>query len=200
MSDFSGPAVVPRRRTHWEGSSNETYRTEILEGLGFDKEEKWLNEMAAKGLALVGVSFCRYEFEECTPGAYTYRLELLEENIRHPESQQYIHFVEDMGARHVGTYARWVYFAMPVAEGPFELHSDNGSKIKHLNRILGLLIPATVFCTAVGIQNVLMLFTGGIWGNAIGFLDLAVAIWAGNGIRKVRKKKKLLQKEQQIFE
>ena len=39
----------------------------------FDKEENWLNEMAAKGLALVGVGFCRYEFEECTPGEYNVR-------------------------------------------------------------------------------------------------------------------------------
>ena len=29
----------------------------------FEKEEKWLNEMAAKGLALVGVGFCKYEFD-----------------------------------------------------------------------------------------------------------------------------------------
>lgn len=167
----------------------------------FDKEEKWLNEMAAQGLALAGVSFCRYEFEECTPGAYTYRLELLKENIRHPQSQQYIRFVEDMGARHVSTYSRWVYFAMPAADGPFELHSDNESKIKHLNRILGLLIPATVLCAATGVQNLLMLFSGdGVWGNGIGFVNLAIAVWAGNGIRKVRKKKKLLEKEQQIFE
>lgn len=39
----------------------------------FDNEENWLNEMAAKGLALVGVGFCRYEFEECTPGEYNVR-------------------------------------------------------------------------------------------------------------------------------
>lgn len=167
----------------------------------FDREEKWLNEMSAKGLALAGVSFCRYEFEECSPGAYTYRLELLQENIRHPESQQYIRFVEDMGARHVGTYARWVYFAMPAAEGPFELHSDSESKIKHLNRILALLIPAAVLCAATGVQNLLMLFSGdGIWGNAIGFANLFIALWAGSGTRKIRKKRNALKKEQQIFE
>jgi hypothetical protein len=28
----------------------------------FDKEEKWLNEMAAKGLSLVSVGFYKYEF------------------------------------------------------------------------------------------------------------------------------------------
>ena len=28
----------------------------------FDKEEKWLNEMAARGLCLVSIGFCKYEF------------------------------------------------------------------------------------------------------------------------------------------
>lgn len=167
----------------------------------FDKEEKWLNEMAAQGLSLAGVSFCRYEFEECNPGAYTYRLELLKENIRHPESRQYIRFVEEMGARHVGTYSRWVYFAMPNENGPFELHSDNESKIRHLSRIQGILVPATALCAGTGIQNLIYLFSGrGIWGNGIGFLNVAIALWAFNGIRKIQKKKNLLKKEQQIFE
>ena len=31
----------------------------------FEKEEQWLNEMSAKGLALVGIGYCRYEFEPC---------------------------------------------------------------------------------------------------------------------------------------
>ena len=34
----------------------------------FDKEEKWLNEMAAKGLSLVSVGFCKYEFSDRVPG------------------------------------------------------------------------------------------------------------------------------------
>lgn len=36
----------------------------------FDKEEKWLNEMAAKGLCLISVGFCKYEFEDCEPGEF----------------------------------------------------------------------------------------------------------------------------------
>lgn len=44
----------------------------------FDKEEKWLNEMAAKGLALNSVGFCKYGFDECLPGEYNVRLELLD--------------------------------------------------------------------------------------------------------------------------
>ena len=32
------------------------------------EEEKWLNNMAAKGLALTGVWLFRYEFEDSEPG------------------------------------------------------------------------------------------------------------------------------------
>ena len=68
----------------------------------FDKEEQWLNEMAAKGLALVGTGFCRYDFEECVPGAYQVRLELLENQLQHAESQQYIRFLEETGVEQAG--------------------------------------------------------------------------------------------------
>ena len=44
----------------------------------FEKEEKWLNEMSAKGLALVDYSWCRYSFEENEPGEYTNKIQLLE--------------------------------------------------------------------------------------------------------------------------
>lgn len=167
----------------------------------FDREEQWLNQMAAQGLALTGVSFCRYEFEDCAPGAYTYRLELLKETTRHPESQSYIRFLEETGAKHVATFSRWVYFALPAALGPFELHSDLESKIGLLKRIEKLLVFPTVFCAFTGIQNLLLLFSpDGVWGNGIGFLNLAIALWAGLGIRKIRKKRRALEKEQQIFE
>jgi hypothetical protein len=42
----------------------------------FEKEERWLNEMALEGWALVAVGWCRYVFERCEPGAYMIRLEM----------------------------------------------------------------------------------------------------------------------------
>ena len=44
----------------------------------FEREEKWLNEMAAKGLSLVAVGLFNYTFEETPPGEYKVRIELLE--------------------------------------------------------------------------------------------------------------------------
>ena len=112
----------------------------------FDKEEKWLNEMAAKGLALVGVSLGRYEFEDCAPGEYNIRLEMLKESVNHPESKNYISFLEETGAEHIGTILRWVYFRKKADIAPFDLFSDIDSRIRHLNRML--VIPV-----ALGIVN-----------------------------------------------
>ena len=39
----------------------------------FEKEEEWLNEMAANGWVLESVGFCRYSFVRCEPGEYTVR-------------------------------------------------------------------------------------------------------------------------------
>ncbi len=52
----------------------------------FDKEEKWLNEMAAKGFILNSVGFCRYEFDECIPGEYKICMELLENKFKDIEN------------------------------------------------------------------------------------------------------------------
>ena len=65
--------------------------------VSYDKEEAWLNEMAAKGLMLVHYSWCTYFFQEGIPGEYTYRLELLENLPSHPESQRYLDFMRDAG-------------------------------------------------------------------------------------------------------
>jgi len=103
----------------------------------FEKEEKWLNGMSAMGLHLAGVGFLRYDFEEGTPGEYTLRLQMLEKWPSSVQSVQYIKFVEETGAEHVGTLARWVYFRKKTAEGEaFELFSDIDSRIRHNSGLL----------------------------------------------------------------
>ena len=103
----------------------------------YEREEKWLNEMAARGLAMTRYTWCRYEFEETPPGEYVYRIEMLKEHAGHPESRRYIEFTEETGAECVATYLRWVYFRKKAALGPFELYSDNESRITHYRRVRG---------------------------------------------------------------
>ncbi|MCL2342954.1 MAG: DUF2812 domain-containing protein [Firmicutes bacterium] len=106
----------------------------------YEKEEKWLNEKVAKGFAMMHYNFCHYTFEDCVPGEYIYRIELLKNRVTHPDSVKYIHFMEDSGAEQVASYLNWVYFRKKAADGPFEIFSDIESRIAHYQRIVGLWI------------------------------------------------------------
>lgn len=156
----------------------------------FDKEERWLNEMAAQGLALVSVGFCRYDFEECAPGAYQVRLELLENQPSHAESQKYIGFIEETGAEQVGRFMRWVYFRKKTADGPFDLYSDLESRIKHLKRIIALILPVSLANLCIGLGN--------SW--SVSLINLALGILGCFGAWKLTQKRKRLEAEAQIFE
>ncbi|MBR5537703.1 MAG: DUF2812 domain-containing protein [Clostridia bacterium] len=166
----------------------------------FDKEEQWLNDMAAQGLALVDVGFARYVFEECEPDAYQVRLELLENVPSHAESQQYIAFVEETGAEQVGRFCRWVYFRKKTADGPFDLYSDLASRIRHLRRIVTLILPISAVNLFIGIINVVNAASTGIWVAKVGYLNLVIGILGCAAARKLMKKRKCLEDESQIFE
>lgn len=165
-----------------------------------EKEEKWLNEMCAKGLGLSSVGFGRYEFEDCTPGEYQYRLEFLEHFPTHPESVQYIKFVEDTGAEQIGSITRWVYFRKKTADGPFDLFSDNASRIKHLSRIIALLLTLNISNIYIGCYNIFLAITLDSPANYGGIINLAVAALLFYGIFRLNRQRKALKKEQQIFE
>jgi hypothetical protein len=62
----------------------------------------------------------------------------LEHPPAHPESIRFIRFLEESGAEHVASYLRWAYFRKKAADGPFEIYSDTASRIKHLERIIGI--------------------------------------------------------------
>ncbi|MEZ4509657.1 MAG: DUF2812 domain-containing protein [Eubacteriales bacterium] len=101
----------------------------------FEKEERWLNEMSAKGMAFTDYSWCRYVFTDTPDHQYIYRIELLENLPTHPESVAYLRFLEDNGIECVATYMRWIYLRKPASEGAFDLYTDIDSKIKHYQRI-----------------------------------------------------------------
>ena len=166
----------------------------------FDREEQWLNRMAAQGLVLVDVGFCKYVFEECVPGEYQVRLELLENQLNHAESQQYIRFIEETGAEQVGNYFRWIYFRKKTADGSFDLYSDNASRIRHLKRIIALILPISLANIAIGISNVGNAVATGIWIAKVGYLNLVIGVLGCVGAWKLVKKRKRLEQEMQIFE
>ena len=167
----------------------------------FDKEEQWLCDMAAKGKALVSARYITYEFEDSLPGEYAVRLEMLEHAPTSPEGQQYIEFVESTGAEYIGKVMKWVYFRKKTADGPFELHGDNATRIKHLGGIIRLLLPLTAVNVGVGLYN---LSIGIAWDSPINVVcacfSAAVSVLLFRGIYKLKEKRNRLAKEAQLFE
>ena len=167
----------------------------------FDEEEAWLNEMAQKGKVLVGYRLGTYEFEDCEPGAYTVRLEMLEEWPTSEEGKDYIRFVEDTGAEMVGRIMKWVYFRKKTADGPFELHGDHASRIRHLRSIITLLVPFLILNIGIGLYNLCIgIGFPSILNLIAGCASIGVSVLLGLGLKKLQEKKKQLEKEAQLFE
>ena len=167
----------------------------------FDKEEAWLNEMAASGKALVSARYATYEFEDSAPGEYAVRLEMLENKPDSIEGQKYISFVEETGAEYIGKVMKWVYFRKKTADGPFELHGDNATRIKHLGGIIRLLKPLMVANVGCGLYNLCI----GIGLNSV--VNVVCAAASGvvawllyRGLVNLNEKKKQLEKDSQLFE
>lgn len=167
----------------------------------FDREERWLNEMAAKGLNLVSVGFGIYEFEDSTPGEYTIRLEMLEHWPSHPESMQYIRFLEDTGAEQIGSLKRWVYFRKKSAEGAFNLFSDIDSKQKHLRRMLVLLCALLPMLLVGVVPNLHLGITQGSRPNLlIGIITGCLFLLIASGIIKLLRARARLKADGRIRE
>lgn len=172
--------------------------------INFEKEEKWINDMAAKGLNLVDYSFCRYLFEKGKPSEYIYRIELLEHLPSHLESKAYINFMEEIGVECVATYTRWAFFRKKASDGAFNLYSDYDSRIKHYKRVCSLVGVGGIANIIPGLTNIdIYLFKNSKdWFsfNIIGFINLllgSLCIWMC--ISYVKKIKKM-KKEKDIYE
>ncbi|GAB6991935.1 DUF2812 domain-containing protein [Paenibacillus pini] len=176
----------------------------------YEKEEEWLNAMAAKGMMLTDYTWCRYVFEEGTPKEYTFRIELLEHASTHPESKAYIHFMKENGIDCVASYKRWVYFRRNSSEGAFDIYTDLESKLQHYKRIHLLWMTLMAVELIVGLLNILIsvvnLNFNKTMGNysivnlIVGSLLFALALLFWRLDIPIRRKIKKLQREQQIRE
>jgi hypothetical protein len=152
----------------------------VLFAWDFEKEEKWLNEMSAKGMQLVSVGLFKYVFEEGTPGEYVYRIELLDEWPTHPESMSYIHFMEDTGAEHIASLMRWVYFRKKAGMQPFDLFSDIDSRINHMKKVLWLIacvIPLEIMAICINMPAAINGYSVNIFCICLLFALLALLLF-----------------------
>ena len=128
-------------------------------------QEKWLNDMAARGYRLVKTHKLVYEFEECEPGKYQYAVEYVG-NKDYEELNKYHDFLEDVGYTvfykninlnySIGKVRFRLYKSKPwvpvtnrtgynkeilIAEKendgkPFELHTDKDDRVAYYKELL----------------------------------------------------------------
>lgn len=159
-----------------------------------EEEEQWLNEMSAQGYQLVKVGFCSYLFEQGSPNEYIYRLELLDQLPSHPDSLAYLHFLEETGIEHIGSMLRWVYYRKKADQGAFDLYSDIDSKIRHFNRMRGMLLLVSIVNVPLFISNL----SGDMPVFNIVFLLIFVLFLTG--VLKISGKIRKLEKEKRLRE
>ena len=159
----------------------------------FDKEEKWLNEMATNGWALCEVGFCKYTFEKCEPGEYSVRLEM------RTNDDNYISFLEETGAEYIGKCFQWQFFRKKSEHGQFDLFSDIDSRLSHLSRIHRLILTLGVINLAVGAVN-LFIGTYSTRNSFVAILNLLVATVLMYGVGRLRGKMEYLENERQLRE
>lgn len=136
----------------------------------FQDTENWLNEMAGEGKALTaykgnGVWDDIYTFELTAPNEYIHRVLVLDNNVYHQKSLEYMQFLEGTGIEIAGKHGAVVFLRKKAADGPFEIYTDKESLIKYYKNmvqryIVGLAI-VPVFL-AVLIPLILIFASGGL--------------------------------------
>ena len=153
----------------------------------FEKEERWLNEMAQEGWALQNAGFCTYTFEKTEPGQYIIRLAMLD------SSPDFESFMEELEAQSVGHCFSWGYFRRSAQLGPFDMFSDVDSRISHLNKI-GQMVR--LLCLA----NLLIGVTNTSSGASLAWLNLLCATFLAYGLGRISSKRESLVEERQLHE
>ena len=153
----------------------------------FEKEERWLNEMAQEGWALQNAGFCTYTFEKTEPGQYIIRLAMLD------SSPDFESFMGELEAQSVGHCFSWGYFRRSAQLGPFDMFSDMDSRIAHLNKIgkdVKLLCLANL---VIGICNTFN-------GASFSWMNLLCATLLAYGLGRIRGKQDTLEEERALHE
>ena len=152
----------------------------------FEKEEQWLNEMAAQGWALSRVGWCTYHFERTEPGEYEVRLECRKAD------DGYLSFVQETGAEYLGRVFMWIYFRRKSEKGRFELNGDLDSRIAQLNTINRFILPIGLLNLGIGLINVSR--------TGLGAVNLLCAVVLAYAYGRIQGKKEELLRERRLHE
>lgn len=130
-----------------------------------DKEEAWLNQMAAEGQLLTRARVL-YTFEPISHGSTVVRVDY-RPSMNHADFEDYSRLFEDSGWRHVdgSRHGGQHYFASVSDDANADIFSDSASKAQRYLRSIttyGLvLLPFLAFVIILSAQ-------GNLWPNASG--------------------------------
>jgi hypothetical protein len=104
-----------------------------------DKEEKFLEKMAADGYKLIDVQLGKYTFEETEKSTVRYQLDF--KGMGGIKEEEYLQIFEDAGWECVDRLGSWYYFRKAYNEETpdISIFNDNGSRLEKYKRIIILL-------------------------------------------------------------
>ena len=153
----------------------------------FEKEQRWLDEMAMNGWALKSVGFCTYTFEPCEPGEYFVRLEMRDHD------DAYLSFMEETGAEYIGRMVKWIYFRRRSSLGYFDIFSDTDSRVAHLEKIANIL-------KVVGALNLVSGILNSVNTVRIGWINLLCATFLMYCLGRIHGKMEEINSERSLHE
>ena len=105
-----------------------------------EKEQAWLEQMAAHGWILDEINFILYTFGKAEPQHMQYCLDYQE--MKQSDLQEYLGLFADAGWKYKGRLNNWFYFA---SKGPEtrEIYTDTHSKVEKYKRVLRTMLIAS---------------------------------------------------------
>ncbi|MDR0592308.1 MAG: DUF2812 domain-containing protein [Bifidobacteriaceae bacterium] len=137
-------------------------RRQFYASVMVDPTERWLNEQAAQGWAVVDCGPLRYGFERTEPGQYCVRCEFLPRPYFAPDMQDYLTALVDSGAEVVAVAQdQFLIVRRRAALGPFELFSDLDARIAYADRFRTQARQmAALWAMALGMVAVVLVMVG----------------------------------------
>lgn len=100
-----------------------------------EKEEKWLEQLAADGWKLISVAPYVYKFQRSEPEKVFFRLDY--KNTLDKDYQEYLTLFKDSGWELFATYANWQYFKIkPENNEVPEIYNSGKAKAQKYRRLL----------------------------------------------------------------
>ncbi len=174
-----------------------------------EREEKWLNEMAAAGWLLEKWDGgFRYTFRRGERGAWLYKIDMVEGDAKGLNGEEYIAFLNECGIEVACRHKDWLFLRKPAVDGPFDADDALYSRLRITNKVYGYATRALCYMVAICFVAIMLSMLGRdltegnlhdfFEGMSIGLglgLTQGLTIFYVPAITKIRKKMDKLVKE-----